>query len=79
MGNNMNSPVLIHLVFIMAGCDRDTSKHPDSEDDANMLQLGEQDQTPSRTSSNGFARQDPVTTNNETEENGQDHSDQPDH
>jgi hypothetical protein len=35
----------------------------ESEDDANMLQPSEQD---------------PVTTDNETEENGQDHDDQPD-
>jgi hypothetical protein len=39
----MNSPVLIHLIFNMAGCDASTP--PDSEDDARMLQLGGQEQT----------------------------------
>ncbi len=37
-----------------------------------MLQLGEQDKTLSRPSSDGFARQNPVTTVNKREEIGQD-------
>ncbi len=50
----------------MTGCDASTP--PDSVDDANMLQLSEQDS-------------DPVAIDNEMEENGQeskDHDDQPD-
>ena len=43
--SKINSPVWIHLIFTMTGCD--ASIPPDSEDDASpiMLQLGGQDQT----------------------------------
>ncbi len=43
--SKINSPVWIHLIFTMTGCDGSTP--PDSEDDASpsMLQLGGQDQT----------------------------------
>ncbi len=59
----MNSPVLIHLIFTMAGCDASTP--PDSEDDASMLQLGGQHQPEN-------------LTHNEMEGNGEDDNDQPD-
>jgi hypothetical protein len=66
----MNIPALILLVSITAGCDASTP--PDSEDDARMLQSDERDQIISRSSSNGFARQDPGTTDNAREELGHD-------